>query len=62
MSVEIRKYGLKRTIGRHFIFEIAAGFGAYVVQNYDWEGVIAIDGRKIKILDKVKLDRISKLG
>ena len=26
------------------------------------EGVIAIDGRKIKILDKVKLDRISKLG
>jgi len=26
------------------------------------EGVIAIDGRKIKILDKVRLDRISKLG
>jgi len=26
------------------------------------ESVIAIDGRKIKILDKVKLDRISKLG
>jgi CRP-like cAMP-binding protein len=26
------------------------------------EGVIGIDGRKIKILDKVRLDRISKLG
>ena len=26
------------------------------------EGVISIDGRKIKILDKVKLERISKLG
>lgn len=26
------------------------------------EGVISIDGRKIKILDKVRLDRISKLG
>jgi CRP-like cAMP-binding protein len=26
------------------------------------ENVIAIDGRKIKILDQVKLDRISKLG
>ena len=39
----VPKYGLKRTMGRHFIFEIAAGFGAYVVQNYDWEGVFAID-------------------
>lgn len=26
------------------------------------EGVISIDGRKIQILDKVRLDRISKLG
>ncbi|PKQ65159.1 Crp/Fnr family transcriptional regulator [Labilibaculum filiforme] len=26
------------------------------------EGVISIDGRKIKILDKVRLDRVSKLG
>jgi CRP-like cAMP-binding protein len=26
------------------------------------EGVISIDGRKIKMLDKVRLDRISKLG
>ena len=26
------------------------------------EGVISIDGRKIKIIDKVRLDRISKLG
>ncbi|MDQ1771358.1 cyclic nucleotide-binding domain-containing protein [Labilibaculum sp. A4] len=26
------------------------------------EGIISIDGRKIKILDKVRLDRVSKLG
>lgn len=39
----VPKYGLKRTIGRHFIFEIAAGLGAYVVENSDWDSVIAID-------------------
>jgi len=39
----VPKYGLKRTIGRHFIFEIAAGIGAYVVESSDWETVIAFD-------------------
>ncbi|MRT94546.1 Crp/Fnr family transcriptional regulator [Ancylomarina sp. 16SWW S1-10-2] len=32
------------------------------LSTFAGEDVIAIDGRKIKILDKVKLDRISKLG
>lgn len=37
------KYGLKRTIGSHFIFEIAAGAGAFVAENARWAGVIAVD-------------------
>jgi hypothetical protein len=39
----VPKYGLKRTIGRHFIFEFAAGLGAYVVESSDWDSVISLD-------------------
>jgi hypothetical protein len=39
----VPKYGLKRTIGKHFIFEIAAGLGAYVVENSNLDSVFAMD-------------------
>lgn len=39
----VPKYGLKRTMGSHFIFEVAAGVGAYVVENARWAGVVAVD-------------------
>lgn len=39
----VPKYGLKRTIGSHFIFEIATGVGAYVLENEGWSGVFALD-------------------
>ncbi len=39
----VPKYGLKRTMGRHFIFEVAAGIGTYIIENSNWEPVLAFD-------------------
>ena len=39
----VPKYGLKRTIGRHFIFEVAAGVGTYIIESSNWEPVLAFD-------------------
>jgi hypothetical protein len=39
----VPKYGLKRTIGQHFIFEVAAGVGTYIAMKKNWEAVLAID-------------------
>ncbi len=39
----IPKWGLKRTIGNHFIFEFAAGIGAYTSEIETWKPILAVD-------------------
>jgi hypothetical protein len=37
------KYGLKRTIGRHFIFELAAGIGGGIIEDEGISALIVFD-------------------
>jgi hypothetical protein len=39
----IPKWGLKRTIGNHFIFEFAAGIGAYTSEIEMWKPTLGLD-------------------
>lgn len=39
----ISKWGLKRALGNHFIFEFAAGVGAMYLENDGWDLALAID-------------------
>lgn len=39
----IPKWGLKRTIGNHFIFEFAVGIGAYTSEIEYWEPTFGLD-------------------
>lgn len=39
----VPKYGLKRTMGEHFIFEVAAGVGTNIIGSSNWEAVLAMD-------------------
>lgn len=39
----IPKWGMKRTIGNHFIFEFAAGIGAQKSENNNWKAAPGLD-------------------
>ena len=39
----IPKWGLKRTIGNHFIFEFATGLGAYTSEIETWKPTLGLD-------------------
>lgn len=39
----IPKWGIKRTIGNHFIFEFATGIGAYTSEIETWKPTLRID-------------------
>ena len=39
----IPKWGLKRTIGNHFVFEFAAGIGAYTSEIETWKPTLGLD-------------------
>lgn len=39
----IPKWGLKRTIGNHFIFEFATGIGAYTSEIETWKPTLGLD-------------------
>ena len=39
----IPKWGMKRTIGNHFIFEFAAGVGAQKSENNNWKSTPGLD-------------------
>jgi hypothetical protein len=39
----IPKWGMKRSVGRHFVFELAAGIGVQKSENYNWEATPGLD-------------------
>ncbi|TKG90476.1 hypothetical protein EYV94_24025 [Puteibacter caeruleilacunae] len=39
----IPKWGLKRCIGKNWIFEFAAGIGTYKEEHFDWETAVGLD-------------------
>ncbi len=39
----IPKWGLKRTIGNHFVFEFATGIGAYTSEIETWKPTLGLD-------------------
>lgn len=39
----IPRWGLKRTVGNHFVFEFAAGIGAYTSEIETWKPTLGLD-------------------